>query len=105
MDDVHWFYGFTLDLKEPLQGERGLFIRFPTTAGWDAHELTASLLALIEVGQEVLKCDQIYACVKRNPDELENLVHTLMYVGFEADAPPVGQELAEEYLALRYETE
>jgi hypothetical protein len=100
-DDIHWFYGFTVKLDQ----EKGLFVRFPTTAGWDSADLTASLLALIELGQEVLGCDHIYLCLKRNPEELGNLVHTLLYVGFEVDDAPIGETPNPSYVILRYETE
>jgi hypothetical protein len=101
VEDIHWFHGFTLS---DARGQSCLVVRFPTTAGWDAADLNASLLALIELGQDALKCDQIFLALKRNPDELENLVHTLMYVGFEVDdVDGVAEDCG--YLTLRYETE
>lgn len=88
-DDIHWFYGFAT--------VGNLYIRFPTTAGWDAKDLNASLLALIELGQQVCLAERVWLVVKRNPDELENLVHTLLYVGFEVDDKPEAFAVDEEH--------
>ena len=95
-DDIHWFYGFTTTTAP----NKAVYIRFPTTAGWDAQDLNASLLALIELGQEVCQAQHVWLCVKRNPEELENLVHTLMYVGFEVD-DPTDFASSDDYLLLR----
>ena len=91
-DDIQWFYGFATATS--------VYIRFPTTAGWDAKDLNASLLALIALGEEVCRVGQVWLCVKRNPEELENLVHTLMYVGFEVD-DPTEFDGSDDYLFLR----
>jgi hypothetical protein len=106
-DDIHWFYGFThptttlpTTTTTTNQHQKDLFVRFPTTAGWDAKDLNASLLALIELGQEVCRCGRVWLVVRRNPDELENLVHTLMYVGFEVDDPAFAYD-DERYLMLK----
>lgn len=104
MDDVHWFYCFTLSYPSLSGTRKGLFIRFPTTAGWGSVDLTASLRALIELGQDTLDCDEIFVAVNKNPEELENLVHTLLYVGFEIYEPPFPFD-DDSYLTLKLDAE
>jgi hypothetical protein len=104
VDDILWFYGFSCREQKDGADKKILFIRFPTTAGWDSADLTASLCALIELGQDALDCDELFLAVKRNPEELNNLVHTLMYVGFEVDSPPFPYD-DNHYLTLKLETE
>ena len=90
---VHWFNGFAVDSD--------MFVQFPKTAGWGSKDLTTALLAVLEAGQDIIKAAMVWLIVRRDPDELENLVHALMYAGFEADEVPAGVCIDDDdYLAM-----
>jgi len=104
-DELICFPGFTVRItNEEWMSEKALFVRFPATAGWHATDFTEAVLALIELAEEGLNCDHIYLCLENNPQEIRNLVHSLMYVGFGAEDSPI-EGASSNLLMLKYETE
>ena len=100
--------GFTL--MHPKSGNKCMYLQFPssdtTTKSTSFHsaDVFESVLALIELGEEILDCDDIYLCLERRNPESPHLVHSLLYVGF--DTLPVSDELDHDnFFTLKFEIE
>lgn len=108
-EDFVIYEGFTLNVAK-LTGEaseeKAFFTQFPHTKGWLNEEFTPSIVvALIELAELVLKCDRLFICIERDSKEVNDLVHSLMYVGFSLATFPITSKINPNYLLLEYKTE
>ena len=102
------YEGFTVrragSLGEGLRlEEKALFVKFPRAHGWLQDDFTTALVALLELTEEVLRCDRLFICLERDEAETNSLVRSLMFAGFhlaESFGPLVGHD---PYLTLQYE--
>lgn len=84
-DSVRIYDAFTLlhDSKKIM------YLRIPCMDEWHGVEFKESLLALLELAENVLKCDYLYVCLEKTRSDLANLVHAFLYVGFNVVPSPV----------------
>lgn len=93
------FPGFTAR----KDGKLVTMVHFPRELPIDAQDFEEALSALLELAQDVLKADLLHVIVDNESEEMPDLVHTLLYVGFEVaadDAPLAGH--AANLLFLEY---
>lgn len=93
------FPGFTAR----QDGKLVMMVHFPRELPIEAQDFEGALSALLELAQDVLKADLLHVIVDNESEEMPDLVHTLLYVGFEVaadDAPLAGH--ASNLLFLEY---
>lgn len=98
-EELILFHGFTIR----RQGQLIMLVHFPRELPLEAEDFEGALSALLELAQDVLKTNLLYVIVDNESEEMPDLVHTLLYVGFEVadDAPLPGN--APNLLFLEYE--
>jgi len=85
-------------------GQKLLYAHLPSKRQWPDNEFKESVLALLELSQTVLECDQLIICLKSSRDDLSNLIHDFIYVGFTI-AEPLDVGGRPDFVFLRYLTE
>lgn len=86
-EDLMWYEGFTftntITTTTGITNERTLIVHFPRTNGWLADNFTQAIMSLLELAEEVLKCDKLLVCLEKGVQEENSLIKSLLYVGFE----------------------
>lgn len=100
-ESVIHYEGFTLSMGN----DKSLFIKFPRAFDWLTDDFTSSVVALIELAENILDCDRVFVAVDRSVSELNNLARSLMYAGFSICPSPLPNGNTDKYLLLEYETE
>lgn len=98
-EELILFYGFTVRIQDKLI----MLVHFPRELPIEAQDFEEALSALLELAQDVSKAKLLYVIVDNESEEMPDLVHTLLYIGFEVadDAPLAGN--AANLLFLEYE--
>ncbi|KAG0330028.1 Ornithine decarboxylase antizyme 2 [Podila humilis] len=71
--------------------------------GWDDLSIRESVVAALDLAEEQLECHTVFLCLEKNNSNLDALVRTLMYAGFEIVLPGVLPNADPKYLALGME--
>jgi hypothetical protein len=100
-ESIILYEGFTTSMGP----EKNLFVKFPRAFDWLNDDFTSSVVALIELAEDILDCDRVFVAVERSVAEVNNLVRSLMYVGFSLSPSPLPNGNTDKYLLLEYETE
>ncbi|KAL1920509.1 uncharacterized protein VTP21DRAFT_886 [Calcarisporiella thermophila] len=66
-----------------------VFIRPPLVGEWIDDEFKNTIVALLELAEEVLQCGRVVVCLEKKGEELKTLVHAFMYIGFQLVTPDI----------------
>lgn len=92
------YSGFILE----LDAKSTLIIQFPNVSDWLMDEFVQSMLALIELAENIFSCSRICLCIRPEASEASSLLKSLAYMGFFPFQPI---QLPKSSLYLCYEIE
>ncbi|CAG8588067.1 11693_t:CDS:2 [Ambispora gerdemannii] len=72
-------------------------------SGLENVDLRESIVAVLELAEECLKCRSLVVCLNKKDPQLTTLIRTFMYVGFEACAPQVFDHDTEKFMLVGME--
>ncbi|KAG9306225.1 hypothetical protein G9A89_016129 [Geosiphon pyriformis] len=71
--------------------------------GLDNVDLRESIVAVLELAEECLKCRSLVVCLEKNDPQLANLIRTFMYIGFETCIPNIFDHDNERFMLVGME--
>eukprot|EP00833_Pecoramyces_ruminatium_P011791 jgi/Orpsp1_1/1185823/evm.model.c7180000095498.1 len=77
-----------------------LFIELPIECNWNFQE---SMTSLLELAEEILGCEKIVICIRKNKEEIKLLLHSFMYIGFQIVNPTYYLNKQVDYYVVGYE--
>lgn len=75
-EGVNTFYAF---IKKDT-----LFIELPDDCKWYFQE---SISSLLELAENILNCEKVVICIKKNKENIKILLRSFMYIGFQLVCP------------------
>jgi len=84
--EINVYQAYTV--KTP-NGGKSMFLHIPSLTEWHGLEFRESLMALLDLAETILNCNQLIICLEKERQELASLVHAFMYVGFNIVSPPI----------------
>ncbi|RIB04873.1 acyl-CoA N-acyltransferase [Gigaspora rosea] len=66
-------------------------------------ELKESIVAILELAEECLKCDSLVVCLDKKYPQLSTLIRSFLYVGFELVLPGTFNHLNDDFLLVGIE--
>ncbi|ORX52891.1 hypothetical protein BCR36DRAFT_323884 [Piromyces finnis] len=77
-----------------------LYIEMPSECNWDFQE---SMTSLLDLAEEIFGCEKIVIFMRKNKKDLQVLIRSFVYIGFEVVNPTIYLKKDVDYFVLGYE--